>query len=87
MYLEGSLVLGPSSPKTCRICVLRYVNSQSCKRARHRLTLAEAAMQAGVRQGVLSHADLHRSASFFVSPQTLHVTSKPFRSVHILDTF
>mmetsp|Transcript_8329 Transcript_8329/g.22214 ORF Transcript_8329/g.22214 Transcript_8329/m.22214 type:complete len:222 (-) Transcript_8329:889-1554(-) len=29
MYLEGSFVLGPSLPSTCRICADRYVNSQS----------------------------------------------------------
>mmetsp|Transcript_25184 Transcript_25184/g.54741 ORF Transcript_25184/g.54741 Transcript_25184/m.54741 type:complete len:225 (+) Transcript_25184:1555-2229(+) len=29
MYLLGSLVLGPSSPSRCRICVERNVNSQS----------------------------------------------------------
>lgn len=29
-HAPGSLVAGPSSPSRCRICTLRYVNSQSC---------------------------------------------------------
>ena len=30
MRLAGSFVRGPCTPSRCRICVLRYVNSQSC---------------------------------------------------------